>query len=140
MSRIGVPATGPFSLHELERLIGERAHSIADASYTRSLLDAGIAWDPGTSGLEALAALRATYEPLLDGLASYLMLNLPGWLPSDGGGDNWQQGPRGLLAGRLIDELSGRGAVAGPDAEPARASAREGRRSLRRRFRIGSAR
>ena len=65
-------------------------------------------WQPGETGRDMLAALRATYEPLMDGLAQYLMLRIPGWLPDEDGADNWQQGPRGLIAGRLIEELAGR--------------------------------
>lgn len=52
-----------------------------------------------------LAALRATYEPLLDGLAAHLLLPLPGWMAEDDDRDHWQRGPRGTLARRLVDEL-----------------------------------
>jgi hypothetical protein len=57
---------------------------------------------------EMLAALRATYEPLLDGLAVYLMLPLPDWSVSGGVRDHWTRGPRGTLARRLVEELSQR--------------------------------
>ena len=53
----------------------------------------------------SLQALRATYEPLLDGLARYLMLTLPDWIPRDNTQDHWTRGPRGLLAQRLIVQL-----------------------------------
>ena len=55
-----------------------------------------------------LLPLRATYEPLLDGLAGYLLLTIPRWLPIDGAVDHWEGGHRGLIAGRLIDELGDR--------------------------------
>jgi hypothetical protein len=38
---------------------------------------------------ELLAALRATHEPLLDGLASYLLLPLLGWSVSGEARDHW---------------------------------------------------
>lgn len=55
-----------------------------------------------------LAALRATYEPLLDGLSQHLLLPLPGWLPDAEGSDQWARGHRGLIASRLVEELSAR--------------------------------
>ena len=116
---------------------GDRLAAGAYAQLERVLVEAGVDWQPGEHGRETLAALRATYEPLLDGLASYLLLQLPGWLPSDGGGDNWQQGPRGLIAGRLIGELA-RSWSEGPEAGVAVAveerGERPGWRGLRRRF------
>jgi len=44
--------------------------------------EADLAWmeDPGARDI--LAALRATYEPLLDGLSRRLLLPLPGWMPA----------------------------------------------------------
>ena len=60
---------------------------------------------------ELLAALRATYEPLLDGLASYLLLRLPGWSVSGEARDHWVRGPRGTLARRLVEELMVTGGV-----------------------------
>ena len=73
-----------------------------------ALAGAGVAWSPGDGGQETLAALRATYEPLLDGLGRHLLLDIPGWLPANDEADNWEQGPRGLIAARLIEELSSR--------------------------------
>ena len=74
-----------------------------------TLLQAGLNWkqDPNTE--ETLAALRATYEPLLDGLAGALLLVLPGWIATAGATDHWQRGHRGLIASRLIEQLSARG-------------------------------
>jgi nitrate reductase NapE component len=53
----------------------------------------------------SLQALRATYEPMLDGLARYLMLTIPEWVPKDDAQDHWTRGHRGLLAHRLIEQL-----------------------------------
>ena len=72
------------------------------------LAEAGLAWDGDDQAGETLAALRATYEPLLDGLARKLLLPLPGWMPEHGATDNWQSGHRGTLAGRLITQLTER--------------------------------
>ena len=80
---------------------------------------------------QTLLALRATYEPLLDGLARHLLLPLPGWLPDADSADHWEHGHRGLLARRLVEHLSARG---GPDRSGARASAW---RKLQRRLQGG---
>jgi hypothetical protein len=43
---------------------------------------------------------------LLDGLAQYLMLTLPDWIPNDDAADHWTRGHRGLIAERLIEQLT----------------------------------
>ena len=70
--------------------------------------EAGLHWNGGSETEETLAALRATYEPLLDGLASALLLPLPTWIAMEDAADHWQRGHRGLIAGRLIEQLSDR--------------------------------
>jgi hypothetical protein len=71
------------------------------------LQQAGLRWRSATNAEETLAALRATYEPLLDGLAMALLLPLPGWIATKEA-DHWQRGHRGLIASRLVEELSRR--------------------------------
>ena len=82
--------------------------------------DAGLEWDGGEDGEQTLAMLRATYEPLLDGLARHLLILVPEWMPSQGKADHWASGHRGLLARRLLEELSDRDhrGIAGGQAEP----------------------
>jgi hypothetical protein len=53
-----------------------------------------------------LAALRATYAPLMQGLAEYLRIPLPGLTPAGDAPDHWDQGPRGLIARRLVEGLT----------------------------------
>lgn len=72
----------------------------------------GLAWTRDPQAREMLAALRATYEPLLDGLCRYLSLPLPGWTAEDDAADHWERGPRGLIARHLIEQLSSRGSPA----------------------------
>ncbi len=55
---------------------------------------------------QTLAALRATYEPLLDALANRLVLRLPPWISDGDAPDNWQVGHRGVLATRLVEQLA----------------------------------
>ncbi len=76
--------------------------------------DAGLSWSGGPDAQEILVALRATYEPLLDGLGAALLLPLPGWLPAHDAADHWQGGHRGLIASRLIEQLSDRSGAALP--------------------------
>ena len=51
-----------FTLGELERLIAERGRAMADKSYTRSLLDAGIPRIAKKFGEEAVEAVIAAVE------------------------------------------------------------------------------
>jgi hypothetical protein len=81
-----------------------------------SLAAAGFDWETAEAE-ELLAALRATYEPLLDALASYLLLPLPGWMPDDADRDHWERGPRGTLARHLVDEMMLAGGAAEQGAD-----------------------
>ncbi len=69
---------------------------------------AGLEWDGGEETQQLLGALRATYEPLLDGLARHLLLRVPDWLAEDGASDHWASGHRGLIARKLMEELGDR--------------------------------
>lgn len=91
---------------------GNRLDSQAYAQLMMVLEQSGIDWSGGPQAEETLAALRATYEPLLDGLCRHLLLPLPGWTAGDDGADHWERGPRGLIAGRLVEQLSSRGGSA----------------------------
>jgi hypothetical protein len=73
-----------------------------------SFAEAGMRWRVGDEVEATLATLRATYEPLVHSLAAHLrLLPLPGWVPEkEGPADHWSQGPRGMIAQRLIEELS----------------------------------
>jgi len=108
---------------------GDRLDHAAYARLEAALLEYGLNWVGGAGAEETLATLRATYEPLLDGLAKYLMLPLPGWLPEDEATDHWEAGHRGLIASRLIEELSGPG---GPSPLASMQSARSWRRLRQR--------
>ena len=70
--------------------------------------EAGLKWRDDPHAEETLAALRATYEPLLDGLGTMLLLGLPPWVSAEDASDHWQGGHRGLIASRLIEQLSDR--------------------------------
>ncbi len=76
---------------------------------------AGLVWNGGPEARELLASLRATYEPLLDGLGLRLMLPLTEWIAAEDAADHWQRGHRGLIASRLIEELSARSLKPGRD-------------------------
>jgi len=89
-----------------------------DAAYARLMVafeQSGLAWTEEPTAQEMLAALRATYEPLLDGLCRYLLLPLPGWTAEDDAADHWERGPRGIIARRLIEQLSSRNGLSGAD-------------------------
>jgi nitrate reductase NapE component len=94
--------------------------------------EADMHWNGGSHAEETLSALRATYEPLLAGLASALLLPLPGWIAADDAADHWHHGHRGLIASRLIEQLSDRTSALGPPEAPLDRPAQRLRARLRR--------
>ena len=70
--------------------------------------EAGLQFGDDQTTEQKLAAFRATYEPFLNGLARYLVLSLPAWLPTGDPLDNWQNNPRGKSAKQLIDSVPAR--------------------------------
>jgi hypothetical protein len=89
-------------------VLGDRLPHAAYVGIERCFEEAGLSWKAGPAAEETLAALRATYEPLLKGLSSYLLLPLPGWAADPAAGDHWERGPRGLIARRLVKDLAER--------------------------------
>jgi len=87
---------------------GNRLDHAAYAQLMAVFKQSGLVWSGGADAEETLAALRATYEPLLDGLSRHLLLPLPGWTAGDDDDDHWEHGPRGLIARHLIEQLSSR--------------------------------
>jgi len=77
------------------------------------LAEAALPWTTAEAE-DLLTALRATYEPLLAGLADYLLLPLQGFSAADETRDHWSRGHRGTLARRLIAELPERLATEAP--------------------------
>jgi hypothetical protein len=88
-----------------------------DADFARMMAAfdaAGVGWGKTENAREMLALLRATYEPLLDGLATHLLLRpLPGWVADEGATDHWERGHRGTIARRLVEELASGARVGG---------------------------
>ncbi len=95
---------------------------------------ADLGWTAGDGTRETLAALRATYEPLLDGLSRHLLLPLPGWVADADAVDHWEHGHRGAIAGRLVEQLSDRD---GPSGATGRVAPGGGWRKLRARLKGG---
>jgi Ion channel len=94
---------------------GDRLDHDAFVRLEHKLIGSGFSWETAEVE-ELLAALRATYEPLLDGLASHLLLSLPEWGVHDDPRDHWARGPRGTLARRLVDEVLLAGTAGDRDA------------------------
>lgn len=62
-----------------------------DLSRLRSILDAyDVPVSVDAAAKAKLAELRAMYEPYVNALADYLVLELPSWFPRAGVPDNWQ--------------------------------------------------
>ncbi len=85
---------------------GDRLTPDAFARMRAEFEGAGLTWDAEPDAEQTLRALRSTYEPLLDGLARYLLLPLPSWLAAEDSADHWEGGHRGLLARRLVEQLA----------------------------------
>ncbi len=90
---------------------GDRLDAAGYAALEQAFVAAGVSWQEGARTRDTLAALRATYEPLLAGLASFLLVPLPGFLPHSDRDDYWSGGHRGTLTRALIEELSQRRAA-----------------------------
>jgi hypothetical protein len=118
-----------FSVNPSRYTGGDRLSHVDYVRMVSMLQQAGVRWTPAADAEETLAALRATYEPLLDGLAMALLLPLPGWIATKEA-DHWQRGHRGLIASRLVEELSRR---ADSDEDP---GAEDGGTSQRLRTRL----
>jgi hypothetical protein len=95
---------------------GDRLGTDRYLQMEHAFAEAGVSWGGGPQSEQLLGALRATYEPLLDGLATHLLLPLPGFLADAEGTDHWERGPRGIIARRLIEDLAGRSVEPGDDA------------------------
>ncbi len=96
---------------------GDRLPSDAYARMLDAFRQADLDWEGSEDAEATLLALRATYEPLLDGLARHLLLTLPGWVPDAAAADHWEHGHRGLLARRLVEQLADRGEAPAPSGE-----------------------
>jgi hypothetical protein len=103
-------STARLAVIELSRVLAVKPQVLAEsrltsAEYARmktELADAGLITVDDNDAEDRLAEFRATYEPFLMGLAEYLLLALPDWLPSSDSLDNWQNSPRGRSARRLV--------------------------------------
>jgi hypothetical protein len=89
--------TRPFSE---DRLSSADFHQLR-----KSLAEAGLLFADESAAEQTLIAFRNTYEPFLNGLAYYLVLSLPTWLPTQDQLDNWQSNPRGKTAKKLVDSI-----------------------------------
>jgi hypothetical protein len=116
---------------------GDRLGADTFVQMQRAFSEIGLAWDGGPEAEATLLALRATYEPLLDGLARHLLLPLPGWMPELDASDHWERGHRGLIARRMVEQLTDRAA---PPASGANSDTRSWRKLRRRLDEVGQRR
>ncbi len=101
---------------------GDRLDDAALARMSAALAEVGLGWDASADSVAVLQALRATYEPLLDGLARHLLLPLPEWVPEAESSDHWGRGHRGLIARRLVEQLADRANAPEPPPDVAESS------------------
>ena len=87
---------------------GDRLSPETFAEMEACFAESGLEWQGGAESEGTLAALRATYEPLLDGLARHLLLTVPDWLRSTDTTDHWAGGHRGLISQRLVGQIGDR--------------------------------
>ena len=120
MRQVAVEMARSFRIAPSRYSGGNRLSPEAGQQLRAVLAEAGVTMAATGEAFEALSALRATYEPLLDGLARYLLLTLPEWIPRDDAANHWTRGHRGLIAERLLDQLTKmpEAALDGRDAGP----------------------
>ncbi len=106
MRQVAVEMARSFRIEPSRYDGGDRLSKEAGADLEAALAEAGLAWRADDEAFASLQALRATYEPLLEGLARFLLLTLPPWIPSDTAEDHWRSGHRGLLAFRMVEQLA----------------------------------
>ncbi len=100
--------TRSLRVESLRRTEGDRLPHDGYARMATTLDGIDIGWNEGEDVEKTLTALRATYEPLLEGLSLRLLIRLPEWIAADYATDHWHDGHRGLLASRLIEQLAAR--------------------------------
>ena len=65
----------------------------------------GLAWVDSGAAEGKVAEFDATYEPFLQALAQFLIIDLPSVTPGSGNGlDNWQRSVRGRSAKSLVEQ------------------------------------
>jgi len=106
MRQVAVEMARSFRIAPSRYSGGDRLSAEACLRLQEALAEDGVELAAGANAFEPLRALRSTYEPLLDGLAHYLLLTLPDWIPRDDATDHWTRGHRGLMAERLIERLT----------------------------------
>jgi hypothetical protein len=98
---------------ELSRVLAVKPQVMAEARLTSAdyaqmrteLKNSGMIIVDDEDAEDRLTEFRSTYELFLIGLSEYLLLTLPGWLPTPEVLDNWQNSPRGRSAKRLVDAV-----------------------------------
>lgn len=68
--------------------------------------------------LNRLKELRALYESYIEGLAEYLLMDLPPWVPTPGALDDWQTTAEGLTAPSIASLVSSQRVPADGSAVP----------------------
>ena len=106
MRQVAVEMARAFRIEPSRFDGGDRLPAEACIRLQEILGEAGLEWRAEDEAIASLQALRATYEPLLDGLARFLLLSLPDWIPDDAAEDHWRRGHRGLLAFRMVEQLA----------------------------------
>ena len=103
-------ATARLALVELSRIFelspktnaNNRLPSADFKILSAQLSECGVEFSDTQEAEGRLTEFRATYEPFIMALSDYLLIPLPGWLPSDEL-DNWQNSPRGRSAKALVE-------------------------------------
>lgn len=106
--RVLVEISRSLDVAPLLKIDGERVSAAERAEIEQILIAAGWHWTGGAEVEEMIANLRASYEPMLEGLSSYLGLALPAWIGSSEVADSGDG--RKSLVWRLTEgpHLSGR--------------------------------
>lgn len=109
--RVLVEISRSLDVTPLQRTGVDRISVAEREQIEQILVTAGWHWTGGAEVEEMIANLRASYEPMLEGLSSYLVLALPNWIGSSDLGNNGDA--RKSLIWRLtqVARVSGRPAT-----------------------------
>jgi hypothetical protein len=78
--RVLVEISRSLNVGPLRKTDLERASPAVLLRIEEMVVTAGWRWTCRAQAEDMIASLRASYEPMLDGLSSYLLLPLPGWI------------------------------------------------------------
>ncbi len=90
MARHAVVDLTQVLLTKPQPIVPDRLSHEDFARLTETLAQAGVSFRSAENAEARLAELRRLYEPYVNALSKYLLLDIPSWFPPENAKDNWQ--------------------------------------------------